>query len=364
MKQICPLLNELLHFAVDRGASDLHLVCGHPPTLRIEGDLVTIDQREPLNGEQTKEMVYSILNDEHVRKFEEEWELDLSVAIPDLSRFRLNLYISKDNIEAAFRVVGLRVKQPEELGLPLVVAEFCRKPSGLVLVTGPTGVGKTTTMNSMIDLINRERSCRIVIIEDPIEFIHSHKKSVIIQREVYSDTKTFANALKHTLRQDPNVICVGEMRDLETIQTAMIAAETGHLVLATLHTPDAVQTIDRIIDVFPPHAQTQIRIVLSSCIQGVISQQLLPRIDGKGRVLSTEVLCATPALRNVIREAKTEQIPTIIQTSADMGMQLMDTCLTELYAKGIISYETALSRVKDIQHFKAMLMKSGKRHLL
>ncbi|MCP4649985.1 MAG: type IV pilus twitching motility protein PilT [PVC group bacterium] len=353
-------IQSLLKLAVEKNASDLHLVVGSPPTLRIDGELETLEM-DVLTPDESKKMIYSILTQPETEKFEQDWELDFSIAVPDLSRFRVNIYRSKNFIEAAFRVVGLRIKPPEELGLPLVIAEFCRKLSGLILVTGPTGVGKTTTMNAMIDLINRERSCRIIIIEDPIEYIHEHKKSVIIQREVYQDTKSFAKALVHTLRQDPNVICVGEMRDLETIQTALTAAETGHLVLATLHTPDAVQTIDRIIDVFPSHAQEQIRIVLASCLQGIISQQLLTRIDGVGRVLATEVLIATPALRNVVREAKTEQIPTIIQTGADMGMQLMDTSLKDLYAKGVISYETALNRVKDIQHFKTLLMKSGKK---
>ncbi|MBI4846825.1 MAG: type IV pilus twitching motility protein PilT [Candidatus Omnitrophica bacterium] len=352
-------IRKLLEIAVESNASDLHLVVGVPPTLRIDGELVAMEM-DKLNGEITKTMVYSILNDVQIQKFEKDLELDFSFALLGVSRFRVNIYLSKDNIEAAFRIVGLRIKQPEELGLPLIVNEFCRKNSGLVLVTGPTGVGKTTTMNSMIDIINRERSNRIIIIEDPIEYIHTHKRSVIIQREVYSDTRTFANALIHSLRQDPNVICVGEMRDLETISTALTAAETGHLVLATLHTPDAIQTIDRIIDVFPSHAQEQIRIILSNALEGIISQQLLSRIDGKGRVLTTEILIATPAIRNVIREAKTEQISTIMQTSADMGMQLMDTSLKELYVKGVISYETAISRVKDISHFKALLMKSGK----
>jgi len=352
-------IRKLLEIAVESNASDLHLVVGSPPTLRIDGRLMPMEM-EVLTGKVSKELIYSILNEVQIAKFEKDWELDFSIALPGISRFRVNIYFSKDNVEAAFRVVGLRIRSPEELGLPSVVSEFCRKRSGMVLVTGPTGVGKTTTMNAMIDIINRERSERIIIIEDPIEYIHTHKKSIVIQREVYSDTKTFAQALIHTLRQDPNVICVGEMRDLETISTALTAAETGHLVLATLHTPDATQTIDRIVDVFPPHAQQQIRMVLANALEGIISQQLLQRIDGKGRVLATEVLIATPAMRNVIRESKTEQIPTIMQTSADMGMLLMDTSLKDLYSKGVISYETAINRVKDISHFKSLLMKSGK----
>jgi len=354
-------IRKLLEESVNRNASDLHLVVGSPATLRIDGKLIPLND-EKLTGDQTKKMIFSILNEVQREKFEQDWELDFSFSIPGLSRFRVNIYYSKDSVEAAFRVVGLKMKTLEELGLPFVVTEFCRKMSGLILVTGPTGVGKTTTMGSMIDLINRERSCRIIIIEDPIEFIHQHKKSIVIQREVYSDTKSFARALIQTLRQDPNVICVGEMRDLETIQTALTAAETGHLVLATLHTPDAMQTIDRIIDVFPPHAQEQIRITLSSCIQGIISQQLLERVDMPGRILAAEVLMATGALRNIIREAKTEQIPTIMQTNADIGMQLMDASLKDLYCKGIISYETAVRRVKDMQHFKALLSKAGKEY--
>ncbi|RKY35387.1 MAG: type IV pili twitching motility protein PilT [Candidatus Omnitrophota bacterium] len=352
-------LEKLLKVAVESNASDLHLVVGHNPTLRIEGELVNIDMPK-LEPAQADKMVLELLNEVQLEKFNSAWELDFSYNLPGISRFRVNLYRSKGHVGAAFRVVGLRIKRPEELGLPLVINDFCRKISGLVIITGPTGVGKTTTLNSMIDLINREYSRRIIIIEDPIEYLHKHKKSIVIQREVYSDTKTFAHALKYSLRQDPNVICVGEMRDLETIQTALTAAETGHLVLATLHTPDAIQTVDRIIDVFPAYAQQQIRIILSSCIQGVIAQQLLPRIDGVGRVLATEVLLATSALRNVIREGKTEQIPTIIQTSIEVGMQLMDTSLKNLYAKGIISYEAALTRVKDIQHFKSLLEVSGK----
>ncbi|MFH1459190.1 MAG: type IV pilus twitching motility protein PilT [Candidatus Omnitrophota bacterium] len=353
-------INKLLNIAVESNASDLHIVVGVPPTLRVDGELIPLEM-DVLTPEASKIMIYSILNDVQRHKFEKDWELDFSFSVPGLSRFRVNIYISKDHIEAAFRIVGLRVKEPEELGLPNVIHDFCRKLAGLILVTGPTGVGKTTTMNAMIDLINRERKERIIIIEDPIEYIHEHKKSVIIQREVYSDTKSFAGALIQTLRQDPNVICVGEMRDLETIQTALTAAETGHLVLATLHTPDAMQTIDRIIDVFPSNAQEQIRIILSNALEGIISQQLLPRIDGKGRILAAEVLIATPAIRNVIRESKTEQIPTIMQTSAESGMLLMDTSLKDLYTKGVISYETAISRVKDISHFKSLLMKSGKK---
>ncbi|MFC1594426.1 type IV pilus twitching motility protein PilT [Candidatus Omnitrophota bacterium] len=244
------------------------------------------------------------------------------------------------------------IPSAEKLGIPKTVLDLARKPNGLVLVTGPTGVGKTTTLAIMVDLINRERECMIISIEDPIEFIHYNKKSIIKQREVYADTHSFSNALIHTLRQDPDVIIVGEMRDLETISTALTAAETGHLVLATLHTPDAPQTIERIIDVFPPHQQQQVKLQLSDCIQGVVSQLLLPRIGGQGRVLSTEIMIGTPGIRNLVREQEIEQIPTLIQTGSQYGMRTMDKSLKELYQSGIISYETAISKIKNPEEFK------------
>ncbi|NQT89756.1 MAG: type IV pilus twitching motility protein PilT [Candidatus Omnitrophica bacterium] len=343
-------IKELLHNAVDKGASDLHITVGLPPTLRIDGEL------EPtaypvLNREDIKKMVYSILNDEQKVRFEADLELDFSVYIPDVSRFRVNAHVQKGNVEAAFRVIPVKIKTVEELGLSPVISSLARKPSGLVLVTGPTGTGKTTTLAAMVELINTERKELIISIEDPIEYIHNHKKSIIKQREIGSDTHSFANALKHALRQDPDVILVGEMRDLETISTAITAAETGHLVLSTLHTPDAPQTIDRLIDIFPSHQQEQIKIQLAGCLEGVICQQLFPRKEGKGRVGACEIMLGTTAVRSLIREHKTEQLLTVIQTSSNVGMITMDKAILNLCKDGIIDKEVAMSRVKDQTEF-------------
>lgn len=344
-------IKELLKVAIDRGASDLHLTEGLPPTLRIHGELVSLEY-ESLTKDDTKKLIYSVLTDDQKVRFEEELELDLSLYIPGTSRFRMNVHMERGNVEAALRIVSLGIRNINELGLPPIVKDLARKPNGLVLVTGPTGMGKTTTLAAMVDLINMEKKYVIVTIEDPIEYLHQHKKSIIKQREVGTDTHSFANALKHALRQDPNVILVGEMRDLETISTAITAAETGHLVLSTLHTPDAPQTIDRLLDVFPPHQQQQIKVQLADCIQGIVAQQLLPRIDGKGRIVATEILIGTSAVRAVIREHRTEQLPTMIQTGAQYGMKTMDKSLKELYQSGVISYETATSKAKDLTEFK------------
>jgi len=346
-------IRALLRDAVNSEASDLHLVAGLPPTLRIDGE-ISLMEFPPLTGEDTRDLINSLLNDDQVARFEKDWELEFSYTDPGYGRFRASIYMTRGNVEASFRVVPLKVKPLESLGLPEVVADLALRPNGLVLITGPTGVGKTTTMNAMIDLINREQRVRIITIEDPIEFLHEHKRSIIIQRELDTDTHSFQVALIHSLRQDPNVIVVGEMRDLETIQTALTAAETGHLVIATLHTADATQTVDRIVDVFPPHQQTQIRIQLASCIQGVVSQQLLPRVGEKGRVAAVEVMVATQAVRHVIRDSKSEQLFNIISIGKDQGMQTMDWCLKDLYRKGIITYDTALSRVKDPDFFRAL----------
>jgi twitching motility protein PilT len=271
-----------------------------------------------------------------------------------MDRFRVNIHIQKGAVEAAFRRVPLSVPKINDLGLPPVVIDLARRPNGLVLVTGPTGMGKTTTLAAMIELINNERECLIISIEDPIEFVFSNKKAIVKQREVYADTHSFADALKHALRQDPNVIVVGEMRDLETISTTLTAAETGHLVLATLHTPDAPQTIERIIDVFPPHQQLQVRLQLADCLQGVVSQLLLPHISGKGRVLSTEILVATAGIRNLIREQELEQIPTMMQTGGQYGMRTMDKCLKDLFNRGMITLDVAMSKIKSIDDFKQL----------
>lgn len=346
-------IRELLQYAVDKDASDIHLTEGLPPTIRIDGQLVPTTYPS-LDQGSAKKMIYSILNDEQKVRFETELELDLSIYIPEVSRFRVNVHIQRNNVEAAFRIIPTQIKTVEELGLPPVVNELARKPNGLVLVTGPTGMGKTTTLAAMVNLINNERRALIISIEDPIEYVHNHKKSIVKQREVGSDTRSFSNALKHALRQDPDVILVGEMRDLETISTAITAAETGHLVLSTLHTPDAPQTIDRLIDIFPPYQQRQIMIQLSGCLQGVISQQLLPKKDGRGRVAACEIMIGTPAVRSLIREHRTEQLMTVIQTGAQYGMITMDKSMKKLYKEGVVNEETVQLKVKDKREFERL----------
>jgi twitching motility protein PilT len=346
-------LKELLMLTIEKKASDLHLTENTPPILRIDGRLILTDLPK-LAREDTKRLIYSVLTNEQKEIFEKNWELDLSVAMHGMDRFRVNVHIQRGSVEAAFRRIPLIIPRMEDLGLPAIVSDLAKKPNGLVLVTGPTGVGKTTTMAAMIDLINTERQDMIVSIEDPIEFLHLNKKSIIKQREVFADTKSFAEALRHALRQDPDVIFVGEMRDLETISTALTAAETGHLVLATLHTPDAPQTVERIIDVFPPFQQQQVKLQLADCLQGVVSQLLLPRVSGVGRVVSTEIMIGTPAIRNLIREQEIEQMPTLIQTGHQYGMRTMDKSLKELYKAGVISYEVALSKAKHVEEFKSL----------
>lgn len=344
-------LKDLLLLTIEKKASDLHLTENTPPILRIDGRLI-LTEFAKLTRDDTKRLIYSVLTNEQKEIFEKNWELDLSVAMQGMDRFRVNVHIQRGSVEAAFRRIPLVIPRLEDLNLPAIVADLAKKPNGLVLVTGPTGVGKTTTMAAMIDLINTERQDMIISIEDPIEFLHQNKRSIIKQREVFSDTKCFAEALRHALRQDPDVIFVGEMRDLETISTALTAAETGHLVLATLHTPDAPQTVERIIDVFPPFQQQQVKLQLSDCLQGVISQLLLPRASGVGRAVATEIMIGTPAIRNLIREQEIEQMPTLIQTGQQYGMRTMDKSLKELYRAGVISYETALSKAKHVEEFK------------
>ncbi len=344
-------LRDLLMLTIEKKASDLHLTEHTPPILRIDGRL-TLAELPKLTREDTKRLVYSVLTNEQKEMFEKNWELDLSVAMPGMDRFRVNVHVQRGSVEAAFRRIPLEIPKLSDLNLPPVVADLARKPNGLVLVTGPTGVGKTTTMAGMIDLINTERHDMLISIEDPIEFLHKNKSCIIKQREVYADTKSFAEALRHALRQDPDVIFVGEMRDLETISTALTAAETGHLVLATLHTPDAPQTIERIIDVFPPFQQQQVKLQLADCLQGVVSQLLLPHASGVGRVVATEIMIGTPAIRNLIREQEIEQMPTLIQTGHQFGMRTMDKSLKELYKAGAITYETALAKAKHVDEFK------------
>ncbi len=353
-------LRDLLLTAIHQNASDLHLTSNMPPVLRIDGDLISLKE-DVLSAEDLKVMIYGALADSQKIQFEEEKELDFSLALAGLDRFRVNVHQQRGCVEAALRRVPLFIPTIEELKLPPAISSLARRSNGLVLITGPTGMGKSTTLASMIQLINTERKCMIMCIEDPVEFIHTNKKSVVKQREVYRDTHSFAEALKRCLRQDPDVIVVGEMRDLETISTALTAAETGHLVLATLHTPDAPQTIERIIDVFPPYQQHQVRQQLSACLQGVVSQCLLPHVSGKGRVLATEVMVATPAIRNLIREQSVEQLHTAIQTGAQFGMRTMDRALKDLFEAGQISFEDALNHAKNPEELKFFVKSSPNR---
>ncbi|MFA5335284.1 MAG: type IV pilus twitching motility protein PilT [Candidatus Omnitrophota bacterium] len=340
-------IETLLKLMVQKGASDLHISYSSPPQLRIDEKLVATEFAV-LAAEDTKRLAYSMLKPQQIEKFERELELDVSFGIEGLGRFRVNVFVQRGYVGAAVRLLPLHIMSFEECGLPLSVAEdLCKRPKGLVLVTGATGSGKSTTLASMVDKINSERNCHIVIIEDPIEYAHKNKKALVDQREVGSDTQSFAQSLKHVLRQDPNVILIGEMRDLETIEAALDIAETGHLVFSTLHTSDAVQTINRVIDVFPAHQQQQVRVQLSFVLLGIMAQQLIPKASGHGRVLATEVLIATPAVRSLIREAKTHQLYSVIQTSQKEGMRTMNQTLFELYSKKMISYEDAILRSTD-----------------
>ncbi|MEV7971880.1 type IV pilus twitching motility protein PilT [Cellulomonas sp. NPDC089187] len=354
------VLDEILIAMVQAGASDLHLTVGAPPTIRLSGELRPLPGFDaPLEAESLRRSLFSVLTQKHREKFEQELELDLSYSVRGHARFRVNLYQQRESIGAAFRVIPYEIKPLEELGLPPVVANFAGLPRGMVLVTGPTGSGKSTTLASIIDLANRTRAEHIMTVEDPIEFLHRHKKALINQREVGEDTHSFAAALKHVLRQDPDIILVGEMRDLETISVALTAAETGHLVFATLHTQDAAQTIDRIIDVFPAHQQAQVRTQLAGAIQGVVCQTLAKRADGPGRQVATEVMVATPAIRNLIREGKTHQIYSAMQAGAQQGMHTMDQQLAELVKSGRISYETGLEKSHHAEDFNRLSGRFG-----
>lgn len=348
-------ITELLQVIVDREASDLHLTAGTCPVIRIHGHLERLDAYPVLDGPSIRQMVYSILTQRQRERFEQNLELDLSHSIPGVARFRMNVYFQKDNLGAAFRLIPRSIRSASELGLPQQILDFAALARGMVLITGPTGQGKTTTLATIIDRINSEREVHIVTVEDPIEFVHDHKRSIVNQREVGVDTQSFANALRHALRQDPDVILVGEMRDLETIQIALTAAETGHLVFATLHTQDAAQTVDRIIDVFPPHQQEQVRVQLAGSLQGIVTQQLLPLSNGTGRAVAAEVLVATPAVRNLIREGKTHQMHSTMQSGGKFGMQTMDQALAELVKGGKISFEMAQERAHDPQVVKQLL---------
>ncbi len=340
---------------VEVRASDVHISPGLPPAMRVNGRVKPLPDFPKLDPQDTREIVYSVLNESQRKRFENERQLDFAYAIPGVARFRVNVFFQRGSISAAFRLIPSEIKSLEELGLPAPVAEFTRKPRGFVLVTGPTGSGKSTTLASMVDLINRNRDEHILTIEDPIEFLHRHQRCIVNQREIGADAIDFATALRGALREDPDVILVGEMRDLETISTALTAAETGHLVFATLHTQSTAQTVDRIIDVFPPHQQHQVRMQLSIALQGIITQQLLETADGAGRVCATEVLVPNPAIRNLIREGKTHQIYSALQTSGAVGMQTMDSHLAQLVRKGAITKALAEQRASVPEEFKRLM---------
>jgi twitching motility protein PilT len=347
-------MDDLLREVVQRGASDLHITVGAPPIFRVDGELRP-GRYERFTQLHTQRLLYDIMTDEQIQKFEATYELDFSYSLGRMARFRVNVYRDRGTVAAAFRLIPAKIPTIRELGLPPVLEELTRRPRGLILVTGPTGSGKSTTQAAMINQINTERSHHIITIEDPIEYLHSHRNSIINQRELNQDTKSFAAALRSALREDPDVILVGEMRDNDTISTAITCAETGHLVIATLHTNNAAQTVDRVVDVFPPGQQQQIRVQLSNNLEAVLCQQLLPRADGPGRVCAMEVMIATPAIRNLIREAKAHQITSMIQTSANIGMQTMDMALRDLFQRGLITYETAMARAMNPEDLKNMI---------
>jgi twitching motility protein PilT len=350
---------DVLLEVIDRRASDLHITAGAPPTVRVRGRLVPMEGFPVLTPNDTREIVYSILSEGQRQKFENNWQLDFAYQIPGRARFRVNAYMQRSAVGAALRLIPFDVVPLERLGLPPAVAEFANRPRGLILVTGPTGSGKSTTLASLIDVINASREEHIMTVEDPIEFLHQHKKCIVNQRELGSDATSFAEALKGALRQDPDVILVGEMRDMETIGTAITAAETGHLVFATLHTQDTPQTIDRIIDVFPSEQQGQIRAMLSVALQGIMTQMLLPTADGAGRCVAAEVLVPTPAVRNLIRESKTHQIYSVLQTGASHGMQTMDAALAQLVRAGKVNRQLAESRSHAPEEFRRLIAGAG-----
>ena len=340
-------LDDLLERVLEIGGSDLHLTVGTPPSVRVHGELRRLTEYAPLKNQQIREMIYAVLSQKHREQFEEGLELDTSYSLPGRGRFRVNVFMQREAVAAVLRAIPFEIVPFDDLKLPEAVKTFSQLTRGLVLVTGPTGSGKSTTLASLLDIINRERADHIMTVEDPIEFLHQHKGCVVNQREVGEDTHSFAEALKRVLRQDPDVILVGEMRDLETISTALTAAETGHLVFGTLHTQDAPQSIDRVIDVFPSHQQEQVRVQLAGALQGVVTQQLVPTADGKGRACAVEVLVITPAMRNLIREAKVHQIYSLMQSGGQHGMITMDQSLAVLVKQGKISFEMALERCHD-----------------
>lgn len=352
-------LIEILSTAVEVKASDIHLVVEKPPMVRINGRIKPLPNYPVLTSEDTKTLIYSMLFQDQIAKFEERLELDMSYFIPGLSRFRVNVLSQKNGIEAAMRLIPSKIPSPAEVRLSDAVLSLTKLPRGLILITGPTGTGKTTTLAAMINIINMERYEHILTIEEPIEYVFEHKRCIVRQREVSLNTHSFSAALKHALRQDPDVILVGEMRDLETISLALTAAETGHLVFSTLHTQDAPQTVDRIIDVFPPHQQHQVRAQVAATLKGVISQQLLPRADGRGRVAAREVMIVTPAISNLIREGKTHQIYGSIETGLKFGMHTLETSLAELVKDKLITFQDAFSKANNPDLLRLKLSAMG-----
>jgi twitching motility protein PilT len=348
-------IDDLLRLMIERGGSDLHITVGSPPGIRLRGEIVPVENMEPLSPRDTMEMILTLLSEEQRKRFETELELDFAYSIPGVSRFRANVLQQRNSMGAVFRVIPIEIPTLEELGLPKVCKYLAERPRGLVLVTGPTGSGKSTTLAAMLDKINETRPVHIITLEDPIEFMHRNKKAYVNQREVGEDTHSFAAALKRVLRQDPDVILVGEMRDLETISAAITAAETGHLVLATLHTTGGPETVDRIIDVFPPHQQQQVRMQLSNTLEGVLSQVLLRSTDGRSRVMAMEIMLGIPAIRNLIREGKTHQMATIIQGGASIGMQTLDQNLKNQLQAGRVTFEEAIGKAQNPRDLAQMV---------
>ncbi len=358
-RQTAGSVDDLLEQVVVRGASDLHVTVGSEPVVRVNGRLERLEEFARLSPEDTQRMLYRILSTEQQKHFETKRQIDISYSIPGLARFRVNVYFQRESLGAAFRLIPAELKTLEQLGLPPVLKDFTTKPRGLVLVTGPTGSGKSTTLAAVIDEINRTRDDHIMTIEDPIEFLHRHKRCIVNQREIGPDAVSFAEALRGALRQDPDVILLGEMRDLETIGTALTAAETGHLVFATLHTQDAPSTVDRLIDVFPGAQQEQVRVQIAATLQGIVTQTLLPTSDGQGRVAALEVLLPDDAVRNLIRQAKVEQIYSIMQTNTGRGMQTLEQAMLELARYGKITTDVALQRSSRPDQLKSLFQRNG-----
>lgn len=352
-------IKELLTKVIEVGGSDLHIVVGAPPIIRLDGLCDPVEGYHNLTPQETQDIIYTVMNEEQIAKFEETKECDLSFDIDGVSRFRLNVYRDRGSVVGAFRAIPFEIQEFEALGLPRVVSDFANKPNGLVLVCGPTGSGKSTTLAAIIDKINRERAVHIITIEDPIEFLHSHQRAIVNQREVHADTMSFEASLKRVLRQDPDVILIGEMRDKETILSALTVAETGHLAFATLHTNDALQTINRIIDVFPSGQQDQVRTQLSFVLEGVLVQQLIPRSDAAGRVMALEIMLMNPAIRALVRSEKLAQIPSMIEIGAGEGMMTMNQSLYRLLCRNVISMDMAMKRSSDPEGLDRLIEKGG-----